>query len=258
MADDFAKYARYPSLEDKVVFISGGNSGIGASFVEHFAHQGAKVAFIGRGEESAREVIAACKGAKHAPRFEICDVTDVKALRATIDGFASELGEFNVLINNAANDDRHKTEDVTEDYWERMLAVNLKHYFFATQAVLPGMRRQRWGSIINIGSISWMLKNPDYPVYAMCNAAILGLSKVQATEFGPDRIRVNSLTPGWVMTQKQIDKWLTPEGEADMMNGQALKEKLFPPDIARMALFLAADDSHLITAQDYIVDAGWV
>lgn len=254
---DFDHYARYPSLEDKVVWISGGTSGIGASFVQHFARQGAKVAFVGRTESAGADVVAACAGAKHKPYFRPCDVTNIPDLKDALADAASALGDIEVLVNNAANDDRHKTADVTEEYWDRMIAINLKHYFFATQAVAPAMCKMGRGSIINIGSISWMLKVPDYPVYAMCNTAIVGLSMVHAAEFGPERVRVNCLTPGWIMTQKQIELWLTPEGEKDLEKGQLIKDRLHEPDVARLALFLASDDSRLITGQNYIVDAGW-
>jgi len=257
MADGFERFGRYPSLEDKVVFISGGSSGIGASFVQHFAHQGAKVGFVGLGQELGEGVVASCAGAKHRPLFRVCDVTNTKAYQGVLAEIATALGDVQVLVNSAANDDRHKTGDVSEDYWERTVGVNLKHYFFATQAVVPAMRKAGAGSIINIGSNSWMLKSPIFPVYAMCNAAILGLSMVHASEFGGDRIRVNCLTPGWVKTPKQVELWLTPEGDADRQKGQCIKDWVEPPDIARMALFLAADDSRLVTAQNFVVDAGW-
>ena len=252
------EFATYPSLQGKVVYISGGTTGIGAQVVEHFAAQGARVGFIGRNEAAAAAVIDDCaKNGWPAPMFQRVDVTDIAALRASIEATAGALGPINVLVNNAANDQRHTMEEVTPEYWDERMHVNLRHQFFAIQAVAGGMRAAGGGSIINLGSISWMLKVPDMPAYTTAKAAIQGLTRTIARYLGPDNIRVNAVVPGWIITQRQLDHWLTPEAEQEMLEGQCLKRRLLPPELARMILFLAADDSSACTSQSYIVDGGW-
>ena len=235
------------------MLVSGGASGIGESIVEAFASQGARVAFLDI-DASAGSALAErlADGHRHPPRFRACDLRDIAALRAAI----TALGPFTVLVNNAAHDERHAIADVTPDYWDDRLAVNLRHQFFATQAVVPGLRQAGGGSIINIGSTSWHLSEGGMPAYVTAKAGIEGLTRGLARDLGPDRIRVNCVLPGWIMTERQISRWLTPEGEAKLMVDQCLKEKLGPADVAKLVLWLAADDSRLCTAQNWIVDGG--
>jgi NAD(P)-dependent dehydrogenase (short-subunit alcohol dehydrogenase family) len=252
------KFARYPSLEDKVVAITGGASGIGASMVEHFAAQGSCVAFLDLDEQSAAKLIESASGAKHTPLFLKCDLTDIPALRAAIKEIEERLGTVNVLVNNAARDDRHKTSEVTPEYWDDRMAVNLRHHFFATQAVAPGMTRVGGGSIINMSSISWIIPSTGLPAYITAKAGIVGLTRTLSRELGGANIRVNCVLPGGIMTERQRRLWMTPEYLAEIMRAQALKRELLPEDVARLALFLAADDSATITGQNFIIDGGWV
>ena len=252
------QFASYPSLQDRVVFVTGGGSGIGASVVEHFCAQGAKVAFVDIDDAAARALIDRIGAtAARAPQFFRCDLRDVAALQAIIGAVGSSLGPVTVLVNNAANDDRHKAMDVTLDYWNDRIAVNLRHQFFAAQAVYPQMKVAGGGSIVNFGSISWMNSEGGYNAYTTSKAAVHGMTRGLARDWGVDRIRVNTVVPGWVMTQRQIDLWLDADGERQLFENQCLKEKLYPPDLARMVLWLAADDSRMCTAQNFIVDAGW-
>ena len=244
-------FASYPSLKDRPVFVSGGGSGIGASIVEHFAAQGSKVAFVDI-DETASKAVASKTGAA----FYKCDIRDIKAYQATIAEAAGKNGPITVLVNNAARDDRHEIEDVTLEFYDERMAVNLRHAYFAIQSVVPGMRAAGGGSVINFSSVSYHTLTPNLSVYQAAKAATIGMSRGLARDLGPDKIRVNSITPGWIMTQRQIELWLTPEAEAQQMQLQCLKEKLYPPDIARMALFLGADDSRLISAQTFVVDGG--
>ena len=250
-------FASYPSLRDRVVFVSGGGSGIGASIVEHFAAEGARVGFVDIDEAASQALGARIAAAGHpAPAFARCDVRDIAAYQAAIAGMAGRLGPVTVLINNAARDDRHTLEEVTPAYWDERIAVNLRHQFFAIQAIAPGMKKAGGGSIVNFSSVSYHTMTADLAVYQAAKAAVIGLTRGLARDLGPDRIRLNAITPGWIMTQRQIDLWLTPEAEAGLMQAQCLKEKLHPPDIARMALWLGADDSRLVTAQNFVVDGG--
>jgi NAD(P)-dependent dehydrogenase (short-subunit alcohol dehydrogenase family) len=244
-------FASYPSLKDRSVFVSGGGSGIGASIVEHFATQGSKVGFVDI-DEAASKAIADKTGAL----FLKCDIRDVKAYQAAIGEVAGKHGPITALINNAARDDRHELEDVTPEFFDERIAVNLRHAFFAIQAVAPGMKKAGGGSIVNFSSISYHTMTANLSVYQAAKAATIGMTRGLARDLGPDKIRLNSITPGWIMTQRQIDLWLTPEAEADLMKAQVLKEKVYPADIARMALFLAADDSRLISGQTFVVDGG--
>jgi D-xylose 1-dehydrogenase len=246
-----ASRAVYPSLKGKRVLITGGGSGIGAGIVEAFAAQGCDVTFVDiNGSDSAE--LAKRTGA----RFLRIDLTDTSATQQAIRGLIDEGGAIDVLVNNAANDDRHSVADVTEDYWNDRLNVNLKHQFFCAQAVLPAMREKGAGVIVNMGSISWHLGLPDLVLYETCKAAIEGLTRALAREVGPDNIRVNCVVPGNVRTARQL-KWYTPEGEAEIVNAQCLKGRLVPEDIAAMILFLASEDARLMTGHEYFVDAGW-
>lgn len=253
------KGAIYPSLKGRSVFVTGGGSGIGASIVAHFAAQGARVAFVDVADEPSRKLVREIAAEGHPePLFIECDLRDVEALRVSILGAADAQGPITVLVNNAARDDRHKVEDVTPGYWDERMAVNLRHQFFAAQAVWPMMKAAGGGSIINMGSISWMIGQGGMPGYTTAKAAIMGLTRGLARDFGPDNIRVNSIAPGWIMTQRQMDLWLDAEGEAKILEAQCLKRKLYPADIARFVLFLAADDSDALTNQTYICDGGWI
>ena len=256
------RFARYPSLEGRVVFISGGTTGIGTTFVEHFHAQGAKVGFIGRNVDAARQLlgrIAAGANATRAPAplFMRCDVTDIDALRVAIAQTREAFGAIGALLNNAANDQRHTVEEVTPEFWDESMNVNLRHQFFAAQAVVPDMVALGGGSIVNLGSISWMIKGAGYPAYATCKAAIHGLTRSLAKDLGKRNVRVNALVPGWVMTDKQLTTWVTPESEKEIDANQCLPGRLMSEDIATMALFLAANDSRMCTAQSFVVDAGW-
>ena len=249
-------FARYPSLENRVVFISGGGSGIGAAMVEAFADQGAKVAFCDIAREPSEALAAALADRRHAPLFLPCDLTDITALQATLDETRRRLGPIAALINNAANDQRQSADDVSEADWDRAMAVNLKHQFFAARAVREDMRALGGGAIVNFSSTAWMLGLTNLSVYSAAKAAIMGLTASLAREFGGDRIRVNSIAPGAVITERQRRLWI---GEADLaaiLQRQCLAEPLLADEIARMALFLAADDSRMITKQCFIVDAG--
>jgi NAD(P)-dependent dehydrogenase (short-subunit alcohol dehydrogenase family) len=251
--------ARYPSLKDRVVFVTGGGSGIGESVVEHFCAQGARVSFVDIAVEPAQALAARIAARGHPkPRFIPCDLKDIPALQSAVAEVGAVDGPIRVLVNNAANDDRHRTEDVTIEYWENRMQVNLRHQFFAAQAVRPQMRGAGGGSIVNLGSVSWMIGEGDCIAYVTAKSAIGGLTRGLARELGPENIRVNCVVPGWVMTERQLALWVTPEGEKQIDASQCLPGRLYPPDIARMVLFLAADDSRMCSSQNYIVDAGWV
>jgi NAD(P)-dependent dehydrogenase (short-subunit alcohol dehydrogenase family) len=250
-------FASYPSLRDRVVFATGGASGIGAEHVRQFAAQGARVAFVDIADDAAAEVMASIERAGHpAPFYQHCDLTDIPALQRAIAAAAQKLGPITVLVNNAANDQRHNYADVTVAYWDERQAVNLRHQFFATQAVAPMMRAAGGGSIINFGSISWHANTGGMPAYTTAKAGVEGLTKGMARDLGGDNIRVNCVIPGWVMTERQIKLWLTPEGERNLLEMQCLKQKLVPPDLTRMVLWLASEDSRMCTSQLWVVDAG--
>lgn len=245
------EFASYPSLEGRAVFVSGGGSGIGASIVEHFSAQGAKVGFVDINEPASREIAG-----KTGALFLKCDIRDVKAYQDALAQAASTLGAITVLVNNAAHDERHKLEDVTPEFWDDRIAVNLRHAYFAIQAVVPGMKQAGGGSIVNFSSVSYHTMTANLSVYQAAKAATIGMTRGLARDLGMHGIRLNAITPGWIMTQRQIDLWLTPAAEADLMKAQVLKEKVYPADIARMVLFLASDDSRLISAQNFVVDGG--
>jgi len=251
--------ARYPSLVDRVVLITGGSTGIGATLVEQFVAQGARVGFVDidrpNGEALVQRLTA---GAKTPPLFVPADVTDVAALESAIDRVRERFGPITVLLNNAANDQRHQIEATTSDSWDFGIAVNLKHQFFAAKKVSADMKAAGGGSIINFGSVSWKLKQGGMPVYTTAKSAVQGLTRSLARDFGPFNIRVNTMVPGWVMTERQKRLWFDEQGKADVARGQCIHKELMPIHIASMALFLAADDSAMCTAQDFIVDGGWV
>ena len=249
--------ARYPSLAGMPVVISGGASGIGESLVRNFAAQGAKVGFVDIQDERGKTLAAELTAAGRSVLFTRCDITDTDAYQAAIAGFAAAHGDALALVNNAAHDQRHDWNEVTPAYWDERMAVNLKHSFFAIQAVAPGMVKAGRGSIINTGSISWMIMSPKIPVYETAKAATHGLTRGMARELGKSGIRVNTLVPGWVMTERQLTHWVDEAAEAQIDATQALAGRVQPDDIARMALFLAADDSAMISAQQFIVDGGW-
>lgn len=249
--------ARYPSLAGMPVVISGGASGIGESLVRNFAAQGAKVGFVDIQDERGTALANELTAAGQTVRFTRCDITNTEGYQAAIAGFAAAHGDALALVNNAAHDQRHEWEEVTSAYWDDRMAVNLKHSFFAIQAVAPGMVKAGRGSIINTGSISWMIMSPKIPVYETAKAATHGLTRGMARELGKSGIRVNTLVPGWVMTERQLTHWVDASAEAQIDAQQALAGRVQPDDIARMALFLAADDSAMISAQQFIVDGGW-
>ncbi|MCC7699548.1 SDR family NAD(P)-dependent oxidoreductase [Janthinobacterium sp. EB271-G4-7A] len=251
--------AKYGSLQGKRVFITGGGSGIGESLVAEFAAQGALVAFVDIAVEASE---ALCRRLAEAgwtaPLFRHCDITDIPSLQAVMAELAGELGDFDILVNNAANDQRHQAQDVTLEYWNERIAINQRPMFFTCQAVFEGMKRQGGGSIINVSSISWHMKSGGYPVYATTKAAVVGLTRGLARDYGAHNIRVNTVTPGWVMTQRQIDLWVDEAAEVEIKKSQCLPSKLMPQDIAAMVLFLASDDGAMCSSQEFIVDAGWV
>ena len=251
-------FADFPSLMDRTVLVTGGATGIGASLVEHFAAQGACVGFIDIDIAAGQALAGSLSGARSAPLFVMADLTDIDALRRAVDSVRQHFGPITVLLNNAANDQRHSIEATTPESWDAGVNVNLKHQFFAAQCVAPDMKQAGFGSIINFGSISWKLKQGGMPVYTTSKAAVQGLTRSLARDLGAFNIRVNTLVPGWVMTDKQIRLWLDDAGRADIARGQCINQPLLAEHIARMALFLAADDSAMCTAQDFIVDGGWV
>jgi NAD(P)-dependent dehydrogenase (short-subunit alcohol dehydrogenase family) len=252
-------FAAYPSLRDQLVLITGGATGIGASLVEHFALQGSQVAFLDIDQKSAEQLVAEFSSkCAHAPVFLPCDLTDISKLRAAIAEIEARHGTIRVLVNNAGNDARHSIDEVTPEYWDRAIAVNLKHQYFVSQAVIPAMKKAGQGSIINMSSISWIIPSTGLPVYVTAKAAIVGLTRTLAHELGPYNIRVNCVLPGAILTERQKQLWFTDEYRAVILGNQALKKILLPEEVARLVLFLAADDSSAITSQSYVVDGGWV
>ena len=245
--------ASYPSLQNKRVLITGGASGIGEFIVRGFCEQKARVVFFDI-DAASGEALAKATGAQ----FVHCDLTKTDELQKAITQAATKLGDFEVLVNNAARDDRHEVEDVTSDYWDQCVAVNLKHYFFAAQSVIPGMQAAKGGSIINMGSITSYVGAADIPVYATAKGACVSMTRTLAKKLGGDNIRVNAVIPGWVKTQRQIDKWITPQAEAAQMKKQVLQHWIMPVDLANMVVFLASDEAKMCTAQVYTVDAGWM
>ena len=249
---DFAGVA-FHSLRGRGVIVTGGASGIGAEIVRAFAQQGCAVGFLDREAQVGSALAASLPGA----HFEACDVTDVPALKAAIAALTGRIGGADVLVNNVANDQRHQLEDVTPEYFDERIAVNLRPHFFAVQAVLASMRARGGGAIVNLGSGSWKMKSKKLPVYATCKSAMTGFTRTLAHELGPDRIRVNCVIPGWVMTQRQVDLWVDAAAEQAMDANHCIPGRIIGADIAHAVLFLAADTARMITAQELVVDAGW-
>lgn len=250
--------AIYPDLEGKTVVITGGGSGIGAELVRHFARQKTRVGFLDIADEPSRALAAEMDRAGATVRYERADLTDIAALQAAIGRIREAFGPVDILLNNAAHDERHPTETVTEAYWDGRIAVNLKHQFFAAQAVLPDMKAKQAGAIVNFGSVSWMIGQGGMAAYTASKSAVLGLTRSLARDFGSFGIRVNAIAPGWIMTERQLALWVTPEAEQEIYARQCLKRKLVPSDIAKFAVFLASDEASGCTNQHYVVDGGWV
>ena len=261
MAEKLARKAQgaiYPDLEGKSVIVTGGGSGIGAAIVRAFVRQKAKVGFIDIAEAPSRALIAELGGEKSGVQFARADIRNIDALRSAIAALTEAQGTADVLINNAGNDERHATADVTPEQFDDRIAINLRHAFFAAQTVLQGMQARGGGVIVNFSSISWMAGMGGMPIYTASKSAMIGLTRSLARDYGPYNIRVNAIAPGWVKTERQLTKWLTPESDRQRLEAQCLKRWVEPEDIARFCVFLASDDASACTAQHYVVDAGWV
>jgi NAD(P)-dependent dehydrogenase (short-subunit alcohol dehydrogenase family) len=250
-------YAIYPSLVDKHVVVTGGGSGIGAAIVEAFVQQGARVTFLDIARADAEALAASLAHARHAPVFRYCDLRDVDAINAAFAEIAAQSGPVEVLVNNAANDDRHEPGELTAAYWDNRIQVNLRHQFFCAQAVLGGMKQLGRGVILNFGSISWHLAQASLSIYMTAKAGIEGMTRGLARDFGEFGIRVNCIVPGAVRTPRQMKLWQSPESEAKLIGEQCLHARVDPEHVARMTLFLASDDASRCTAREYFVDAGW-
>ena len=251
--------AKYFDLKNKKVFITGGGSGIGASIVEHFCEQNSEVYFVDINVKESNKLILNIKNKKFKiPTFIECDLLNIKKLQDIISKIISEKGPIDILINSAANDERHNIDDVTEEYWNERMNINLKHYFFTVQSVKKAMIKNKGGVIVNIGSASWMIGQGGMAAYTAAKSGVVGLTRSFARDLGEFNIRVNSVVPGWIMTERQIEKWLTPESEKELMKSQCLKRKLVPADVARAVLFFSSDESSACTNQSYIVDGGWI
>lgn len=249
--------AQYPSLRDRRVLVTGGGTGIGEFIVAAFAAQGARVAFIDVQADPSQALSARLAGGRHDVRFFHQDLTDIDGTQATVAGLCADWGGVDILVNNAANDDRHRIPEVTREYWDERLAVNLRHYFFCAQSVLPGMKAAGTGVIVNVGSISWHLGLPDLAIYQTAKAGIEGLTRAMARDLGVDGIRVNCVVPGGIRTPRQVALWHDQAEEARMVGQQCLKARVLPQDVAAMILFLASDDARMCTGHNYFVDAGW-
>jgi NAD(P)-dependent dehydrogenase (short-subunit alcohol dehydrogenase family) len=248
---------QYPSLRNKSVVVTGGGSSIGAAIVESFANQGARVAFIDIAERDSRELETRLRSSVCPPRYFTCDLTNLQAVQQVFTHIREQLGRVEVLVNNAANDDRHTLEETSPEYWDDRIAVNLRHYFFCAQAVVGDMKAAGAGSIINLGSVSWHLGLPDLPIYQTAKAGIEGMTRGLARDLGQHGVRVTCVVPGGVRTPRQIALWHTPDEEAKMLAQQCLKARVEPQDIAAMVMFLASDDARMCTGHEYFVDAGW-
>ena len=248
---------KYFDLEKKRVFITGGGSGIGASIVEHFCQQGSEVYFVDINVEESNKLINEIKNKKYKiPNFIKCDLLNIKELQSIIEKIISDKGPINILINNAANDQRHSIDEVTEEYWDNRLAINLKHFFFAAQSVQKSMINNKGGVIVNLGSVSWMMGMGGMPLYTTSKSAIVGLTRSLARDLGKNNIRVNSVVPGNVPTERQIKNWLTPDYKKMILNRQCLKRQLKPQEVANFVLFISSDQASACTSQNYIVDGG--
>ena len=248
--------AVYPSLNNKVVLVTGGGSGIGESITRSFIKQGSKVAFLDFNEKDSINLIKDLNTDK--VHFEFCDLRDIEQLKNSIKKISSKFGLIQVLVNNAARDDRHSLESVTSEYFDERIATNLKHQLFSSQAVVSDMEKNGGGVIINMGSTSWMIGQGGMPCYTTAKSAVQGLTRGLARDLGPKNIRVNCVVPGWIMTERQVDMWLTPESEKELMDRQCIKRKLLPEDIARFVLFMASDEASACSNQSFIVDGGWL
>ena len=250
--------AIYPSLKNKTVIITGGASGIGSSIVENFLQQGSKVAFLDKEVELGNKLVSNLNNYEHKALFKVCDLKNIKQLQDSIIEIKKELGPISILVNNAANDERHHIDDVTEEFWDERYQVNLRHYFFATQSVYKDMKELGKGAIVNIGSFSWMLGQGNMPAYTSAKSAVQGLTRTLARDLGEYNIRVNCVVPGWILTERQKKLWLTPEAEKQQLERQCIKRMLIPEDIAKPVLFFASEQSSGCTAQNYVVDGGVV
>jgi NAD(P)-dependent dehydrogenase (short-subunit alcohol dehydrogenase family) len=248
--------AVYPSLNKKVVVVTGGGSGIGESITRSFIKQGAKVAFLDFNEKDSIKLIKDLN--TDNLHFEFCDLRDIEQLKNSIKKISSKFGPIQILVNNAARDDRHSLQSVTSEYFDERIATNLKHQLFASQAVVSDMEKNGGGAIINMGSTSWMIGQGGMPCYTTAKSAIQGLTRGLARDLGPKNIRVNCVVPGWIMTERQVDMWLTPESEKELMDRQCIKRKLFPKDIARFVLFMASEEASACSNQSFVVDGGWL
>lgn len=250
--------AIYPDLAGKVVLVTGGASGIGAAISRHFARQGSTVILFDLLHDAGTALARELTEVGYSAAFHRIDLTDISALRGGIEQACAMHGRIDILVKNAAHDERHPTETVTPEYWDQRIAVNLKHQFFAAQAVLPGMKAAKAGVIINFGSTSWLAGQGGMAAYTASKSGVIGLTRSLARDYGADNIRVNAIAPGWIMTERQIEKWLTPESEEELMRRQCLKRRLEPDEVARFTIFLASEEASACTAQHYIVDGGWV
>jgi D-xylose 1-dehydrogenase len=247
--------AIYPDLRGRTVLVTGGAGGIGEAITRSFLRQGCRVGVLDLDADRGRALQAELGS---GVLFVECDLTDIPALKTAVGQIREKFGPIDVLINNAANDQRHETLEVTEDYWDGRIAVNLRHQFFAAQAVLPDMIEKQAGVILNLGSVSWMIGQGGMAAYTACKSAVLGLTRSLARDFGPQGVRVNAIAPGWIMTERQLELWVTPEAEQEIYDRQCLKRKLVPDDIANFVVFMASEDAGACTNQHYVVDGGWV
>lgn len=250
--------AIYGDLKDKVVLVSGGGSGIGEAIVRRFAEQKCRVAFIDIAKEQSDRLAVELSANACQVQYEHADLRDIAALRAAIARVADRFGPVQILINNAAHDERHATNDVTPEYWDDRIAVNLKHQFFAAQAVLPAMQAAKEGVIVNFGSFSWMDGQGGMVVYSSSKSAVLGMTRSLARDYGRDNIRVNAIAPGWIMTQRQKEQLLTPDGLREIGRRQCLKRLIMPDEVARFTVFLASEEASACTSQQYVIDGGWI
>jgi NAD(P)-dependent dehydrogenase (short-subunit alcohol dehydrogenase family) len=250
--------AIYPSLKGRTVLVTGGGSGIGASIVEHFTAQGSKVGFIDIAEKASKALVSRLRKKRQNVHFELADVTDIAALKQAIRNVRKVFGPITILINNAAHDERHTLEEVTPEYYDDRMRVNLRHQFFAIQEIVPDMKKAKNGSIVNLTSTSYMVGFGGLPVYTAAKAGVVGMTRGLGKELGKYNIRINAFAPGWIMTERQKSLWVTPEALVDLMKSQCLQRTLDPADMARAILFLASDEASATTNQTFVFDGGWL